>query len=123
MIQGLGTDIIEVDRIRKSIARHGSHFIDKIFSLSEQAYCNRYKDSVPNYAGRFAAKEAIVKALGTGIKQGISWLDIEVINDENGKPIVYLSPRVREVFGDPKILVSISHSQKYATATALWLER
>lgn len=121
MIKGLGTDIIEIDRIRDSVARHGAHFIDKIFTQAEQDYCTRYNDPLPNYAGRFAAKEAVVKALGTGFGKDIACLDVEIINDRHGKPSVCLSSRCSAELGDPKILVSISHCRLYATATAIWV--
>lgn len=113
MIEGIGTDIIEIDRIRKSIEKHGSHFLDRLFSKKEQDYCHKYKDPAPHFAGRFAAKEAISKALGTGFSSEFSFLDIEIINDATGKPIVTLSKK-------GKIHVSISHCNSFATATALW---
>lgn len=120
MVLGLGNDIIEIDRIEASIARHGSRFLDRIFTTEEQAYCRRHQDAPRHFAGRFAAKEAIVKALGVGISVSISWLDIEILNDGNGKPAVQLSPKVQEEFHHPQIQVSISHCKKYATAVALW---
>ncbi|ADI38542.1 Holo-[acyl-carrier-protein] synthase [Waddlia chondrophila 2032/99] len=119
MIKGLGTDIIEIDRIEKVFNRYGQKFLDRILSKSEQEYCLKYKNPVQHYAGRFAAKEAIVKALGTGIRKAVSWTDIEILNNNQGKPQVYLSPEVRSHFSDPIIHISISHSKKYATAVAI----
>ena len=119
MIKGLGTDIIEIDRIEKIINRYGHKFLDRHFTKSEQDYCSKYRNSTQHYTGRFAAKEAIVKALGTGISKEIFWTDIEIINDEQGKPHVYLSPEVRNYFSNPTIHISISHSKKYATAVAI----
>ncbi len=113
MIAGIGTDIIEIDRIRESIEKHGSHFLDRLFSKKEQDYCHKYKDSAPHFAGRFAAKEAIGKALGTGFGAELSFLDIEIINDESGKPVVLLEKEL-------KIHLSISHCNSFATATAIW---
>lgn len=118
--QGLGNDIIEIDRIRQSIERHGQHFLNRIFTPREQDYCYKFKDPVPNFAGRFAAKEAIAKALGTGFGSDLSWHDIEILGDENGKPIVHLSVGAMKRFNNPHILVSISHSASHATAVALW---
>ncbi len=120
-IRGLGNDIIEIDRMRQSIERHGQHFLNRLFTQQEQDYCYKFKDPVPHFAGRFAAKEAIVKALGTGIGAKISWHDIEIVNDPDGKPEVTLSPSAREHFQDPQILVSISHSSSYATAVAIYI--
>jgi phosphopantethiene--protein transferase domain len=124
-IQGLGTDIIEIDRVRKSIERHGMHFLNRLFTQREQDYCYKFKDPVPHFAGRFAAKEAIVKALGTGFGSHVSWHDIEVLNDERGKPIAKVSSQVFEDLGKSEeergeVLVSISHCEAYATATAVW---
>jgi len=121
LIRGIGNDILEIKRIRNSIHRHGQHFINRIFTQKEQDYCYKFQDSVPHFAGRFTAKEAIAKALGTGFGANLSWLDIEVLNDELGKPIVLFSDTANEKFKSPHILVSISHAQNYATAIALWV--
>lgn len=123
-IKGIGTDIIEIDRVRKSIERHGLHFLNRLFTQNEQDYCYKFKDPVPHFAGRFAAKEAIVKALGTGFGSQVSWHDIEVLNDEHGKPVVRCKPHVLEILAEGKgggeVLVSISHCEAYATAMAVW---
>ncbi len=120
MIQGLGNDIIEIDRIRQSIERHGQHFLDRLFSQEEQHHCLQFKDSAPHFAGRFAAKEAIAKALGTGFGTDLSWHDLNILNDEHGKPNVFFSETAKKRFHNPKMLVSISHSTHYATAVAIW---
>lgn len=122
MIRGIGTDIIEIHRIRESLQRH-SHFVNKIFTPDEQGYCLKYKDPVPYFAGRFAAKEAVSKALGMGFKRGFSWKDVEIVHNEEGKPLVMLSLKGQELFGNPEILISISHCREYATATAIMLEQ
>src|ERR1700722_18714965 len=119
--QGLGNDIIEIERVRQSIERHGQHFLNRLFTQREQDYCYRFKDPVPHFAGRFAAKEAIVKALGTGIGNAIAWHEVEILNDEEGKPVVHLSEPAKIKFSEPRILVSISHSATHATSVALWL--
>lgn len=119
MIQGLGNDIIEIERMQKAIDRQGQRFLDRIFTPAEQQYCKRHNKAARHFAGRFAAKEAILKALGTGLRQGISWLDIEIINDGNGKPCATLSPVLQVHFGQPLIFISISHCQTYATAVAV----
>ncbi len=119
LINGLGTDIIEIHRIKLAIDRHGERFIDRLFTKKEKEYCGRYNDPIPRYAGRFAAKEAILKALGTGLKPDITWQEIEIINDSQGKPEVHLSERLKRIFPMTHLLVSISHCESYATATAI----
>lgn len=119
-VRGIGNDIIEIERMRKSIERHGQHFLNRLFTQREQDYCYKYKDPVPHFAGRFAAKEAIVKALGTGFGAQIQWHEIEILNDTLGKPLVFLSEAAQKHFESPTLLLSISHSEEYATAVALW---
>lgn len=118
--KGLGNDIVEIDRVRQSIDRHGQHFLNRLFTQREQDYCYKFKDPVPNFAGRFAAKEAVAKALGTGFGADLAWHDIEIIGDENGKPEVRLSESAKKRFNNPHVLVSISHSVTHATAVAIW---
>lgn len=118
-INGLGTDIIEIDRFRQSMERHGIHFLNRILTEKEQHHCMQFRDAAPHFAGRFAAKEAIAKALGTGIGKALSWHDIEILPDEHGKPIAHLSKEAKSSFNNPHILVSISHCHSYATAVAV----
>lgn len=120
LIKGLGSDIIEIDRIERSISKHGLKFLEKLFTEKEIAYCHQHKLSPRHFAGRFAAKEAIAKALGTGIGKMLEWKDIEIINDSLGKPEVFLSEKAYKLFNNPTILLSISHCKSYATATALY---
>lgn len=119
-ILGIGNDIIEIDRIESSIQRYGQKFLDRIFTLEEQNYCLKFQHSSRNFAGRFAAKEAVVKALGTGIREGVSWLDIKIVNDVYGKPCVSFSEKLKKAFPGSEVLISISHSKEYATAVAIW---
>ncbi len=118
-ICGVGTDIIEIQRIKEAIKRHGQRFLDRIFTRNEQTYCLGYKDSTPRFAGRFAAKEAVVKALGRELEPEIKWTEIEVINDLKGKPEVYLSDRLQKALSPNKVFLSISHCNSFATATAI----
>jgi holo-[acyl-carrier protein] synthase len=118
-IQGVGTDIIEIERIKGAIVRHGNHFLDRLFTEREKIYCMRYRDFAPHFAGRFAAKEAVLKALGTGLSHKIAWKEIEVLNDKQGKPEVHLSTRLRSVRPVKYVWISISHCETYATATAI----
>lgn len=120
-MQGLGTDIIEIARIERVIERYGSKFLDRIYTKTEQEYCLKYRESARHFSGRFAAKEAIVKSLGTGINKDINWKDIEIVNDSHGKPTVIFSESLKEMFDHPHVLISISHCKEYATATAILL--
>ncbi len=119
-IKGLGTDIIEIERILKSITDHKDRFLNRLFTESEIAYCKKSKTPERHFAGRFAAKEAIAKAFGFGIGEELSWKDIEITKDERGKPIAVLSESIRKKYEDPNILISISHCKKYANAIAIW---
>jgi holo-[acyl-carrier protein] synthase len=113
-ILGLGTDIIEIERIKDSLAKFGASFYTKLFTQREIDYCLSHKDPAPYFAGRFAAKEAIAKALGCGFGKDLSWHDIEIVNNNLGKPEVLIK-------NNNQIIVSISHCRTYATATALLL--
>lgn len=121
MLKGLGNDIIEIERIRKSIKEYGQRFLDMVFTLNEQKYCLKYNDNASRFAGRFSAKEAIVKVFGTGLGEKISFLDIEILNDISGKPYVNFSEKVNRLFSNPSVFVSISHCRNYATAVAIRL--
>ncbi|QDU63353.1 Holo-[acyl-carrier-protein] synthase [Planctomycetes bacterium Pan216] len=121
-IVGIGTDIAECSRIAKMVERHGELFLERVFTSREIDYCQTHKNAVERFAGRWAAKEAILKSLGTGWQKGISWLDMEVVNDVAGKPIVHLGGAaaqhaVRQNIDD--ILISISHCRTYAVGFAI----
>lgn len=115
-----GIDIVEIDRIRAAIQRRGQRFLDRLFTPAEQRYCQQHTvDPAMRYAGRFAAKEAIAKALGTGIGPFVGWLDIEIASLENGEPMVVLSKDLACRYQMPQIALSISHCRAYATAVAI----
>lgn len=118
-MKGLGTDIIEVERIVANLNKYGDKFLSKILTSREKEHCAKFKDPSLHIAGRFAAKEAVSKALGTGFGEFLEFHDIEIFNDPNGKPEVFLSKKASEHFGNPCILLSISHCKAYATATAI----
>ena len=121
-IVGIGTDIIECLRIAQMIERHGELFINRVYTPHEIQYCQSRRQSTQHYAGRWAAKEAVLKALGTGWRRGISWRDIEIRNDPKGRPTVALRGGARDVveqLGITEMLVSISHCRSHATAYAL----
>lgn len=119
-LRGVGNDLVEIERVRQSIDRHGLHFLNRIFTRREQDYCYKFKDPAPHFAGRFAAKEALVKALGTGIGAQVSWHDIEILNDDLGKPVVFMTESLQNRFENPALFVSISHTETLAIAIAIW---
>jgi holo-[acyl-carrier protein] synthase len=120
MTQGLGSDIIEISRMRTSIERHGQHFLNRLFSQKEQDYCYKFQDPAPHFTGKFAAKEAVAKALGTGFGAHLSWHDLEILNNEKGQPHVFFSEAAALRFQNPSILISVSHCTNYAVAVAIW---
>lgn len=125
MIVGLGTDIVEIVRIGSMIERHGELFLQRVYSEQEITYCQRHKEAMQHYAGRWAAKEAVMKTLGTGFTKGVGWTDIQILNQQSGKPVVELSGgalRVSRLRGIDEVLITISHCKAYATATAIALQ-
>lgn len=118
MIYGIGVDLIEIDRIKQAIERNGQRFIDRVYTKAEQEYCEQ-RPSFACYAARFTAKEAFLKALGTGLRKGMRWQDIEVYTDELGKPHVQLYGYLEERAKQEKfehVHLSLSHSSAYAIA-------
>ncbi|WP_339749165.1 holo-ACP synthase [uncultured Rubinisphaera sp.] len=121
-ILGLGTDIVEISRVSDMIERHAESFTERIYSSYEIEYCSSKKNASQHYAGRWAAKEAVMKAFGTGFIKGIHWNEIEVISQQSGQPEIRLSGETStfaELRGIDQILLSISHGKDYATATAI----
>ena len=116
-IYGIGTDIIEISRIEKAINRTKT-FKEKVYSEKEIEHIEKKKNSYASYAGRFAAKEAFSKAMGTGVR-GFLLKDIEILNDELGKPVVYLYNEIKKLAEGLKIQISISHSKEYAVSTVV----
>jgi len=122
MILGTGIDIIEVARIAASFEKFGERFANRILLPAEIAYCLSHRRPAPFLAARFAAKEAISKAFGTGIGSQLSWQDMEIRRKESGEPYVVLHGRGQELFearGAKKLHVSISHTEQYAAVTAI----
>lgn len=125
MIIGLGTDIIEIARIGQMIERHGELFLQRVYTEAEIRYCQKRKESLQHYAGRWAAKEAVMKTLGTGFTRGVGWQDIEVANRRSGEPKIVLKGGAKEFAlqrGINEILITISHCRTFATATAIALQ-
>jgi len=122
MILGTGIDIIEVARIASSYEKFGERFVNRILLPAEMTYCLAHRNPAPFLAVRFAAKEAISKAFGTGIGAALGWQDIEICKKESGEPFVVLHRKGRELFaarGAKQLLVSLSHTENYAAATAI----
>jgi holo-[acyl-carrier protein] synthase len=122
MIIGLGTDIVEIKRIKESITKHSEIFIDKIFTDNEKLEASKRSNNITYYAGRWAAKEALAKALGTGFGKMCSWKDISIENDIHGKPIITLSGSAADTLkklNGINIHLSISHEREYANATVI----
>jgi holo-[acyl-carrier protein] synthase len=121
-IVGIGTDIVECLRIGRMIQEHGELFLERVYTSREIRYCQARKHATEHFAGRWAAKEAILKCLGTGWRNGLCWTDMEIRNDQQGKPSVLLRGAARdqaEAMRISDILLSISHCRAYATAHAI----
>lgn len=119
MIKGIGVDIIEVSRIGKVIEKWGSHFLTKVFTESEIEYCNAKKNPSMHFAARFAAKEAFSKALTIGWSSGFRWKDVEVKNDQSGKPILVIYGNVKARLGNSNVLLSLSHTDDLVSAIVI----
>lgn len=119
MIVAIGIDLVEISRIEEVFTRRGERFRTRVFTEGEISYCERRASKLASYAARFAAKEAAMKALGTGWSNGVGWRDIEVVSGPSGAPIIQLHrgalERMREI-GATRALVSLTHSAKLAIA-------
>jgi len=125
MILGIGIDIIEVARVQASHERFGERFLNRLLLADEIAYCLSHKNPAPFLAARFAAKEAISKAFGTGIGASLGWQDMEIRRKDSGEPFVILHGKGKKLFKSRRVknlLISLSHTANYAAATAV-LER
>jgi holo-[acyl-carrier protein] synthase len=123
VIVGLGLDIAEIDRITAAITRHGAAILERLYTPTEVAYCESHKNKFERYAARFAAKEAAMKALGTGWTHGVRWRDIEVANAPGGKPTLRLQGVARqfaEKLGVRNISLTITHSGNLALAQVIF---
>lgn len=121
-IYGIGTDITETARIGRMIEQHGEQFLFRVYTPDEIKYCQYRRHATIHFAGRWAAKEAVLKSMGTGWSRGIAWTDVEVRNAPGGRPDVLLHGAAREIAaerGITAILLSISHCRSYATAYAI----
>jgi len=122
MVIGLGTDLIEIERIEHSVARFGERFLERVFTPGEIAYCQAKKGSAESFAARFAAKEAGAKALGTGISRGVSWKEFEVKRKPGQRPELHLSGRAAEIareLGVKRMSLSLTHSRQMSMAVVV----
>ena len=123
MIKGLGIDSVELDRIERIYKEYGERFLNRVYAPEEQAYALKYRDPVPRLAARFAAKEACMKALGTGWNHGVRWKDIVVVNTSAGKPELKLFGRAREFFESIRASsahITLTHGREQATAVVVF---
>lgn len=123
MIVGLGVDIAEVPRIRAAIEKRGQAFLRRVFTSGEIAYCERFKNKFERFAGRFAAKEAAMKALGTGWGRGVRWVDLEVVREQSGRPTLAITGEAGKIaaqLGVKNIAVSITHTADQAFAQVIF---
>ncbi len=121
-----GIDLVDFPRIDDMIKRHGRKFLDRVFTQPEQQYANANRDKTEKLAGRFAAKEAILKLMGTGWRGKIAWTDIEVTNNQLGQPQVSLTGQVKEIadkLGIRHVTVSITHTANFAIASAVAISK
>jgi len=122
MIVGIGVDIVEIRRFGEVLERQKDRFIQRVFTAGEQEYCRAHRDPVPHFAARFAAKEALFKALGTGWAKGVSWLDVGVGREGQGAPILVLrgeAEKISQSLGARKVHLSLSHTNESAAAVVI----
>jgi holo-[acyl-carrier protein] synthase len=121
-IKGIGVDLAQIRRLRRVVERWDDRFLRRVFTEDEIAYCRRRRDPIPHLAARFAAKEATLKALGTGLRMGIKWQELEVRRERGQAPVMVLSGRCRalaQAKGAGSVLLSLTHDGDYAMAQAM----
>jgi holo-[acyl-carrier protein] synthase len=119
MVKGIGVDLVQIPRMRRVVERWQDRFLRRVFTAEEIAYCQKRRDPVPHLAARFAAKEAALKALGIGLRLGVSWRELEVRRERGRAPFVVLSGksrRIGEALGGRRLLLSLTHDGDYALA-------
>lgn len=122
MIFGIGIDLVEIDRLKKSVEKFGVRFLNRLFTENEIKYCQTKSNAYQHFAVRFAAKEAFLKAIGTGLRDGITWHQIEIINDNLGKPSILTQGKCHEILQkldakNPKL--SLSHTRHHGIAVVI----
>jgi holo-[acyl-carrier protein] synthase len=125
-VRGIGIDLVPIPRMRRVLERWSERFLARVFTDDEIAYCRRRKDPVPHFAARFAAKEAGLKALGTGLRLGVAWRELEVRRERGGPPTLVLRGRSRELararHGGDRMLLALTHDGDYAIAQAMLVD-
>ncbi len=124
-VTGIGVDMVNIPRMRLVIGRWQERFLRRVFTEQEIAYCRARRDPVPHFAARFAAKEAGLKALGTGLRLGVSWRELEVRRERGEAPVLVLSGRSREIGrlrGGSRMLLALTHEGEYALAQAMLVD-
>jgi holo-[acyl-carrier protein] synthase len=119
-----GIDLVEFGRLEQLLARHGLRALERIFTRRERSDAEGLRNRLERLAGRFAAKEAVMKLVGSGWRDGVAWTDVEVVNDAMGRPVVHLSGRLKELArqrGIEQITLSITHTDRFAIASAVAL--
>ena len=122
MIVGIGVDVVDIARVRKALARTGERFVRRVYTEAEAEYCRRHRDPNPHFAVRFAAKEALFKALGTGWAEGVQWRDVEVVRTRGGPPKLVLrgeAERHSLALGTRAVHCTLSHSEQTAVAVVI----
>ncbi len=122
MIVGMGVDIAEVPRVQAAIERYGARFLNRLFTAAEIRYCESKANKYERFAARFAAKEAALKAIGTGWKRGVTWLDVEVVREPSGRPTLAFRGKAAEFaqrLGTRNISISLSHTEQIAVAQVI----
>ena len=123
LIIGMGVDLAEVERIQAAIERHGEPFLRRVYTAAEREYCERFKNKFERFAGRFAAKEAAMKALGTGWRRGVRWVDFEVVRESGGRPTLALHGEAAKIAGQmgmTRVALSITHTAEQALAQVIF---
>jgi len=115
----IGIDIVEAERMRATIERWGERFTSRVFTQREKDFCLTRRNPHLSYAARFAAKEALLKAIGTGLSRGMSWLDIEILDDEHSRPTVEVRGEVGRLVGGRELILSLSHTREHALAVVI----
>jgi holo-[acyl-carrier protein] synthase len=118
-IQGIGIDVVDVDRMKAMLGEHGEQFINRVFTETEVAYCRSKKNPHEHFAARFAAKEAVSKAMETGWRGSFNWKDVEVVNEPSGAPKITLHSSLATLLASCRVHLSISHTEKTVVAFAM----
>jgi holo-[acyl-carrier protein] synthase len=119
MIRAVGTDVVEIDHFARVVEKSSPGFLERLFTQAEIDYCEKYRTKMASYAALFAAKEAFLKAVRTGLSPGIAWKDIEVEHEESGAPSIVVHRKCAELLGSGRCHVSLTHSRRTAAAVVV----